>query len=274
MEVIEIVRYWYLDKVLDMNTEYTTHSRQALKIERIGTDDSSEVTVKIDNKQVMKLHPDIAPLLPTDSNLLGMLNLGDLYLSVPPDTKIKFEGTSGKHVRIKGVLAILDPNEKAPGDWLSRYDSQFWKILGYDEQTLSLDTDEVWNANAEETLWQKTCGAAEVYEINGLVMIDISGGTVNYGDFGVLFYTDDQLIEFIWSNTIYRGLDIKLFPKPPTATTNYEAFSLKNTPFRLTDGHSLKITAVNVSGSNKAPTSGSNWQVKTLVTYVYEKLKS
>lgn len=202
-------------KTLRMNTEYKTEDRQAWIIERIGTDDTSEVVINIDKKEVLRIKDIVAPIIKSSSNLLGPLNLKDLYLVVPPETPIKCTGTDGKFVRIEGKLVLLEPGEKLMEPYIGRFYGQTESKVIYKEATFSLGTDVVWGKDSEQTVLTIEAAGNEKYVFDDVIMIEMTGGTFSYGDFALVIYKDGVPLENIWEDIAGPGVDIMYFPRPP-----------------------------------------------------------
>ena len=84
-----------LDKIIEQGTTYTTHERVCLKIEKWGTDATSECYLTIDGKVTGSLITYVAPLHKTSSLNIGPLDLGSKYLAIPPDTDFEVTTPSG-----------------------------------------------------------------------------------------------------------------------------------------------------------------------------------
>ena len=116
-----MVTYYKLDKVFNCNTFYTAESDKFYIIEKVGTNSTSEVTIEVDGVDSAIIHPDYAPLHKIGTNLLGLFDLKDLFVVLPPDKKLNVKGSSGAKVRLIGKIGILGPGEGFPSDLLTRY---------------------------------------------------------------------------------------------------------------------------------------------------------
>lgn len=266
------MREYPLLKFLDMNTEYELPKRVSWIIERIGTDDSSTVELYVDNKIVLKFHRTIAPLQFTDNNLLGPLDLKEFYIVVPEETKIKAVGTSGKYVSLYGKKLIHDPGEGLGEPYISRFNGQSDAYKTFWENTFDLGTDVAWGKNSEQTVLTIEPGGMERYTVIGPVMVSMSGGTINYGDFALVWKLNGQRMEYLWQDTVGPGIDIKQLPRPPTQD-NWNQYIIAEKGLDLTFGNKLEFLIRNVSGADKAPTSGSSWSVTITVLGNYVRLK-
>ena len=104
-----------------------------------------------------------------------------------------------------------------------------------------------------------------------MVLVSISGGTVNEGDFGVKFYIDNSPLEFDVADNLMEGIDSLSMPSPPADTTEELVFTLKDFPIELLGDHTLSIKVKNTSGASKSPSAGSAWSVTVTVVAKYER---
>jgi len=56
-------------------------------------------------------------------------------------------------------------------------------------------------------------------------------------------------------------------PLPPTATAEFEPFTFKEKPIMVVGGHTLTVTAINISGSSISAASGQNIAVRFVAVY-------
>jgi len=260
-----------LDKILKVGTVYETDKRECWRILKIGTNSSGKAYLKIDNAPTTELHSIIAPLRPTSDNVLPLLDLGTLWIAVPPQTKIEPVGDSGSYIRVVGEKLILDAHESPPSDIMTRKDMQSKHYITYLENTFSLGVDEAWSADIEYTVIEYTPKTIEMVRLNNLLMTEITGNTVNPGDFGIKFYLDDIPLEYIVGENIQHGIDVLSCPRPPSTTKGMIPFSLKDFPIDVLGDHTLKIVVRNTSGASKSPASGSKWSVTITAVVEYKK---
>jgi len=266
-----LARYWILDKIIKQGTEYETPKRVGYVVEKVGTDSSEESYFMVGDKRTTDIINTIAPLHKTSSNLLGLLDISELPVVIPPSTKFTFNGASGSKARIVGKAVFLDPGEGMPAEFLTRYAEQHRKYFTYYKGSFALGTDEAWKAGAEYEILSLTPLTIEKITLDSFVLVSISGNTVNEGDFGVKFYIDNSPLEFDVAENLMEGIDSKSMPSPPADSTEMIPFSLKDFPIELTGDHTLSIKVKNTSGADKSPASGSNWSVEVLVVAKYER---
>ena len=260
-----------LDKIISVDTEIETEPRQVLVIKKVGTDSSSKATILVDQVPCCEIITNVAPLRVTSSNLLGPLDLGDLYIVVPPESKLKFTGASGSKLRIIGEVLQLDPGEAFGDPYKARYNAQGKNYVRYISGSLSLGTDVAWAKDAEHELVSLTPATVETYIFDGFIGVSITGDTVNPGDFGVKFYLDNIPLEYMYAANLQQGIDALSMPLPPADSTNEVPFSLKDFPIEVAGDHTLTIKVRNTSGADKAPASGSSWSVTLYAVCKYFK---
>jgi len=246
------MKVYELDKLVAMNTEYTMERYRAYIIEAWGTDDTAEVTAKIDAKTVGKILTELAPLRKNTANFCGPLPLGPLFLVVPPDKTYKFEGTAAKFVHILGKILELAVGEVLPGEYLSRFANQ------HNEYVTCLEGTDVGTGTsladaAEVTLKSLTPTTIEQYLFNSRMLVDqVAAGSPAEaeGNLGVRAYLDGAPLDHILSATGRRGWD-RMSMEIPNTTDNksLDPFSLEDDPILLPGDKTLDIKAMNVSGA-------------------------
>jgi len=265
-----MVKKVILDKIIVQGTEYETTDRTALVINKVGTNSAGDGYLFIDEKKTGTIKELVAPLHKTSSNLLGPLCLGDLFYVVPPQTKFEWIGDSGSKARIIGIKFILDPREVLPGEYMTRFETQFKHWISYVEGTVSLGTDEVWAADRELTVYNITPLTPEKYIFNSVLMAAISGDTIVEGQVSLLFYYDGNPLETYVSKNLWVGFDILSARRPPADTTEILPFTLAEFPITVPGDVNFQIRAKNVSGAGLTPATGAKWTVTatTIIEYI------
>jgi len=258
-----------LDKILDQNTDYTCERYRGLVIKSIGTDDTAEVTVKIDGKNTTTLIDKIAYIHKTSSYLFDPADLKTLFLVVPPDITLHCAGTAGKFTRIRGDMYLLEPGESLPADLLSRYEAQpDHKYKLYRPATVGTGTS--WADKAEIALWDVTPTSIETLTLNHRVGIEIvaAGSPVaTDGQVGVRFKLDGAYLDNLESATARLGIDLHYFPMPPTDTTNMMGFTFCEHPITINPDINFQVIARNVSGGVLFATTQAQYRWYALVEY-------
>jgi len=266
-----MVEYFKLDKIIKQGVTYQAPSDEFLVIRKVGTDTSSDVYLKIDGVDTGPFIDEIAPLHKTDSNLLGPLDLKQLYYVVPPNKKFWIEGPSGARVRIIGQIGKLAVGETMPAEFAGRFKEQGKKYITYVTGSYSLGTDAVWPADSEYEVFSLTPKTTELYKLNGYVGVTVSGGDFAEGDFAIRFYLEGKPLDNLTKDIAPLGIDVLSMPRPPADTTEMEPFTLADRPIEVKGDQTLTVKAVNVSGSDKTPTSGSAWTINFIAMVEYEK---
>lgn len=263
---------YYLDKILDVGTTYTMEADKYLVIRAIGTDDTSKVSAYVAGNLVGEFTNIIAPLHKTSSNLLGPLQLEDLYIVVPPNKALYFDGTSGKVVRIIGWIYELGPGESISAEHLARYNNQSKAYWTYLDDYVEPGTDTAIAAGQEVEIKTYSPASIEKYIFNKFLMAKAENGTFVEGDFAIRLYMDGKPLDILSSSMGQLGIDILSMPRPPADSTEELPFSLADMPIELLGDHRLKVVVVNTSGASKSPSSGQSWKftftapVKYIVT--------
>lgn len=268
-----MAKVWILDKIIKPGVVYETPKRVGYVINKIGTNSSGTAKLKIYGRDLGEFDADVAPLRKTETNLLGPLDLEDLYYVVPPETKFEFVGDSGSLCRIIGSIIMLDVGEGFPGEYMTRFGKQQKVHKQLYTGTFSLATDEVWKKDEEYEVFSITPLTTEKVTFKDIVMISVSGGTVNEGDFGVIFKFGNVPFELDVAKNLHLGINIKSMPLPPKDSVEIEPFTLKNSPIEVPGDQTLSIFVRNVSGADKSPASGSAWTVTLKAIGVYERVE-
>jgi len=266
-----VVEYYKLDKIFVQGTNYQTPNDRFYVIRKIGTDATSDTYLKIDGVDTGAIRDQIAPLHRTSGNLLGPLDLDKLLYVIPPNKIFTVEGAAGAKLRAVGEIGKLAPGEALPANLASRFTDQGKHYLTYDEGSVALGTDEVWADGRELEILSLTPKTVEKVILNHHVGVSITGDTVADGDFGIIFYLEGTPFDILTSEPGKKGIDALAMPTPPADGTDEVPFSLSDRPIEVKGDNTLKITAMNVSGADKAPATGANWSVWCI--YIYEYLK-
>jgi len=262
-----------IDFYITQGSTYTTKRRMALVINRIGTDDSSGGCLHIHTFDTGTLKTLVAPLHKTSSNLLGPLDLGTLPYVIPPRTDFYWDGSSGAKARLKGKLLLLEPGEDLPDELYSRYSAQSRHYMTYAEGTVSKDTDEAMADGEELTVLSINAATNERYRLVGPVMVDVDNYTPSEGDLVLRFKYDRTYLDELTDETAMGGIDVTNCPRPPTDTSEFDVFTLKDMPITVEPGHTLYIIVRNVSGASISPPSGYALGFTVTAIVEYEMLR-
>jgi len=259
--------YYALRKTLKTNTTYIMEKDRYYVIERIGTDVSGKVTAKVDGIPVADINNLIAPLTKTRTNLHGPIDLGDLYIVVPPERQIVFEAPASGNVAIYGKLVVLSPGETIPTEHLTRYNAYDKRKLSYVDVSVTVGTS--WAADQEVKVADITPPTIEDWEFFERVGVDVSGlsAALTYGQVGIKFLYDGKPLDLLLATAGLHGIDAMQIKLPPSSDVNYEPFSFKEMPLLVAGGHTLSVIARNISGSALSAASGQNIAIRFMAVY-------
>jgi len=235
-----------LDKRLKTNTDYYTESDTAFIIRKIGTDDTSKVTVKVEGVPCAEIVTDFAPLYATSTNRLDLFDLKDLYIVVPPDKNFRFDGTSGKYVRIQGEILRLGPGEALPASYAGRYTEQGKKFWSYQKDSPDSATSVA--AKSASTVLEFTCPTGERWKFPSYLMA-LYASASQMLDFTTRILKQDEPLDNLINDKTDLGIDQYATPYPPSDTYGEVPFTLEQNPIELEPGQVLKIQAFNTSAS-------------------------
>jgi len=262
-----------LDLYLTQGSVYETGKREALVIQKIGTNGTTWATpphLRIDDKPLGDIIQDLCPLHKINTRFVPLLDLGALFYVVPPETEVIVEGASGDIIRCKGYLLKLAPAEILPTNLMARFNAQPNHYLTYLRGTYSHGTDVALAADAEVEVISYTPKTIEKAIVNGLVMTKVDNYTEAEQDLAVRFYLEGVPLDFILEKTKTGGIDFMSTPYPPTETTEHEAFSLAETPIEVPGDHTLSVKARNISGGAISPATGTSLDFDILLGIEYQ----
>ena len=256
-----------LKKVLKTNVTYEMEKDRYYVIKKIGTDATSKVTVKVDGIPVLDIFDTIAPLAKTSSNLLGPIDLNEYFIVVPPERKLLFESEASAKVYIEGDLIVLSPGEAVPAEHLARYNTYATRKISYIDTSITMGS--VWPAGQEVKVVDITPPTIEDWIFDGFAgaqYIGVGPG-IPPGNVGIKLYYDGKPLDLLVATAGPHGIDISKMPLPPTADKEFEAFTFKEKPITVVGGHTLTVTAINVSGEDIDLGGAGNITVRFVAVY-------
>jgi len=271
------MKRYLLDKIIDVDTEYTAEMDKAYVIHAIGTDSSSKATLYVAGAPCAEVVEPIAPLAPDLTNANELLDLGDLYVVVPPSKQLKFTGASGSKMRIKGYIIELEPGEALPAGLLARYTEQSKKFITYFSGSDTTAEGNTVSADTETTLIEQTIGAGEKYILKDRYQAEGRLDDLTHiSRFYSRIYVNDNPLDILDTDMGKKGIAGTGAPNPPrfvtTTTTDIEAqevakkpFSLKDVPIELNPGDILKVTMINNGDDYTVPTGKTLYQIAHIV---------
>jgi len=250
-----------LDLVLIQGKTYETGVREALIIRELGTDaadPASPAHLRIDNKPLGDLFQDVAPLHKINTRFVDLLQLGDRYYVVPPETEVIVEGPSGAKMRCKGELWKLAVGEVLPTDVMARFAAQPNDYYTFVRGTYSHGTDVPLAVDAEVEVISLTPKTIETYVFDGLALGKVSNYTAAEGDLGVRFYIDNSPLDFVLEKTKVGGIDLLSMSYQLAETVEHRGFSFKEMPIEVLGDHTLSVRARNIKGASISPAAGTS----------------
>ncbi|MBW2675545.1 MAG: hypothetical protein JRD89_19400 [Deltaproteobacteria bacterium] len=261
-----------LRKILDANTEYEQEVNRAYVIRKIGTDDTAVQQLFIDGKALTKGINTVNPLRATDSNRWGPLDLGDLFLVIPPKYKFEIKGTTGKITVIDGEVHIYEPGEAVERELMDRFGRQHNLYRTFDTFSYSHGTDEKWLDDQEVTIASITPPSNERYTFDGIVGVKFTEVTLADGTAGIRMLLDGRPLDILGTGVGRKGIDAMAIPWPPTDATQEETITLEKTPVVVEPDHTLEVTAVNTSGADITPGAGASVGIDLVLGYRKERV--
>jgi len=263
-----MVEYFKLDKVFKAGSKYRCEDDKFYVIRRIGTDATSDIYFTYDRWSAPAIYDDVAPLRKSTGNLLGPMDLGDLYFVLPPKVPFEIVGPSGTVLRFVGQIGALAPGEALPSPHLARYEVQPRKYRRYWEKTYRHGTDVTWPDGSEVTIATLTPTARERFVLNNVVMLAYTNVTVDAGDAGLILMKDTERFDIVRTNMGMLGVDVLACPKPP-ASTNMVPFTLADLPITVEKEEELTFIIRNQSGATWTPPTGAEitWTITVLCDY-------
>jgi len=268
-----MAKYFNVDLILKQGSEYETPKRVGLVINKVGTNATTKGHLEIDEKPVGDIVDVVSPLHKTSSNLMGPLELGGLFLVVPPETKIIWEGPSGTKCRCIGRQVLLAPGEAMPADLMARFAAQAKHYMTYIEKTYSHGTDVKLVADAEVSVLEYTPRAVERLNCAYPFMASVSNYTPSEADLAVRFYYENVPQDRLLEKTKIAGFDILSCPRPPADTTEQVPASLAATPIVVEPERTLKAVVRNIKGADISPATGTSLTFTITMLVEYAKLE-
>lgn len=269
-----MVEFYKLDKIVEQGTTYKMPNDRFYVIKYLGTDATSACKLVIDGVETGELIQTVAPLHRTSSNLLGPLDLGDLYYVIPPNKTFYVDGPSGAKMRLVGVIGRLAPGEGMPSEFVSRFTEQGKRYLTYVTGSATLAAAGAdWAKDAETEVYSLTPKTIETYVFDNVVMASLANpaSTPAEGDVAIRFFLDGTPLDILTTDPGPKGVDLYSMPAPPADSTEEIPFTLRDLPIEVRGDHTFSIKAVNTSGGAiTAGTSDMTMTIYAIVKYFKE----
>jgi hypothetical protein len=205
-----------LDKVLDTGTDYTMEGKRGYVIKKVATDSTTRGVLKVEGAPVLEVVKDICPLYPTLTNINPALDLGEYYVVVEPNEKLRFEGSSGSKIRIIGEIFELETGEAVPGALHLRHDEQAGKYLTYFSGDVTADAETTVDSKTEVFPIDIEIGAGRKYVLLGGYQAEARlDNLVNVPGFYSRVYINDDPQDILSRTAGPYGIDGRSAPNPP-----------------------------------------------------------
>jgi len=266
------MKVYKLDKIYSIGTTYRTEEDKALIIEAIGTDVSDTVTCFIDGTYTTKFNSVFAPLKEDVNNALGLLQLGDYYLVVPPDKPFRFESKTAGKVRVKGKLLVFGHGEVLPPNYLSRFSEQGTKYVTFVQGSYTSAAGATIPKGEVGVCINLTPGIGERYVFNSYALFtaSTSAGSIPSEDLAFRFYIDDNPVDIVEDKMGPLGFTSIGSSYPPKYNASLEIFDMSDFVIDLMPGKNLKVKVVN-NGPEKTLASGETLSANILLVAIYTK---
>jgi hypothetical protein len=261
------------EKEFDTGTTYRAESDKYYIVKAVGTNSTSEPSyLEIDGKRCLEIYSKIAPLKATSSNLLGMFELGDLYLVIPPNKAFTFYGSTGSKIRMKGILGTLAPGEVLPGTYQSRFSVQHIKYYTFLHNKYTFQAATKVDAGTTKTVVDWTCPVGEKYVFDRYLGVEAwKSDESAAGDLTFQIFIEGVPKDVIETTMGAKGFAAGSAPYPPRDAVNKIAFDPKDLGLKFEPGRSLRIDVTNPSDL-AAPASGVSWEFHVVLVGTRELL--
>jgi len=269
-----VVEYFKLDKIVKVGEVLQMPADRFYVIRKVGTNATSPVQLVIDGVETGPFVADVAPLHRTAGNLLGPLDLKDLYYVVPPNKKFWVKGPSGAVVRIVGEIGKLAPGEPLPSTFAARFENQGRVYRTYVTGSATLaPAGDSWAADAETEVLVLTPRTIERYLFNDVVMASLSGyaSAPAEGDVAVRFFLEGAPLDILTKEAGRLGVDLFSMPKPPAGGTEMEPFTLADRPIEVLGDRTFSVRFVNAKGAAIPAATGSPLVASVWLICTYSK---
>lgn len=243
-----------LDTHVDGDLSIQTDSKQALRIRAIGTDSGTTITPSISGNDVGPIVTEVGDIHPRDNAEQGLLQLGDLYYYIPPDTRFELDGSSSDTVRLQGqrIDGISDQFMNSSDE--TRFNEQGEYHWTFEEG--AVDVSEQISDTQTFTIHTVSPASDEKITMAGIMSVSQSSDgsfSVSEKEIDIFFELDGQRIPGQFNQDDAFLIDITNMPRPPTDTTDQLAFEWGSydpdpNPLVVMGDQDLDIKGRNTSG--------------------------
>jgi len=262
---------YILDKVLKTGVLYRSEPDKAYVVKAAGCNSTTKATLTVEGAPVLEIRDKLALLEMRDIERFPPLDLQADYVVVPPDKVFSFTGSTGSVMRVQGDLLSLAPGEVLPSAQAARYAEQTKKYYTYSEGINGIGADATWADGAEFDIVTFTAPAGERHLFNRYAYVERTGVIVDDAAAVVAlrFYVNDRPLDVHDPAKAPLGIDTLRGHWYADATSYFTPFSVAEMPVTLEPGHSLRITARNISGA--AITTAAGQEARVRVAILHEK---
>jgi len=262
---------YILDKVLKTDVLYRSEPDKAYIIKAAGTDSTTKATLTVEGAPVLETINALSRLEQRDVIRFPPLDLQANYVVVPPDKVFGFTGSSGSRMRIVGDLLSLAPGEALPNVQAVRYAEQTKKYYTYSDGINGIGESASWADGAEYDIITFTAPAGERHKFDRYTYVERTGVILDdtAAVIALRFYVNDRPLDVHDPTKAPLGIDTLRGHYFADTTSYFKPFSVAEMPITLEPGHSLRITARNISGT--AITTAAGQEAKVRVAILHEK---
>jgi len=254
-------QYYKLIKTLDAGTSYRAETDKFYIINKVATNTATAIgELSVAGAKCLEIHKDVSPLAMTAYNWIDILDLGDLYVVVPPAKTFVFTGDSGSKLHIQGMIGEMMSPTDFPADLNARLGTQAKQFIKIQRGTATLAAaGGSWAANAENNVLTLTATAGERHVLDSRLAVYLTNlaSVHKAGDIALRIYYQDKPLDIL--DAIMGDLGIDVWQAFWNDGTNYYYYyiDLSEMPIQLEPGRTLKINVRNVSGAAISASAGS-----------------
>jgi hypothetical protein len=254
-------QYYKLIKTLDSGTSYRAETDKFYIINRVATNTSASIGyVEVAGARCLEIHSDVSPLARTATNRIDILDLGDLYVVVPPAKVFRYVGDTGSRLHIQGKIGEMMSPTDFPADASARVGVQAKQFIRILRGTATLaPAGGSWAADAETNVLTITCTAGERHVFDTRLAVHLSGlaSVHSAGDIALRLYYQDKPLDILDATMGDFGIDVwQAYWNDGTSYYRYY-IDLSDMPIQLEPGRTLKVNVRNVRGAAISAASGT-----------------
>jgi hypothetical protein len=258
---------YVLDKAITPGTLYRSEPDAFFVVKAIGTNSTTKATLKVEGAVVAEIIDKIALPEGRDEEKFPPIDLGELYVVIPPDKVFEMTGESGKFMRLVGELWKLAPGEGMPAPFAGRFTEQPKRYITYQGGVNGIGASDEWAEGAEYTVIDFTSPAGERHVFNRYLYVRRTGVIEDaaIGAIAIRFYKDDKPLDIHDPNKEPIGIDTVNGHWYADTTSYLKPVDISGMPITLDPGRKLTIMARNISGAAIATSTGEEAKVEVYI---------